>query len=167
MEFKPSKIKRDGIIITFVLFISAFIFYILLAFDVGFSIVNQIGMVVLFTCAIIILIRFVLVDFVYKINEDGYLTIHRVYGRNSKMLADIKISADDSAVLGKSEIDKRGKPDVKENFASSMFPQSVIGYYFMSGGKRHLIILEGGRDLFEVLKEAIEKYGKNDSEENG
>ncbi|MBO4355794.1 MAG: hypothetical protein J5850_02945, partial [Clostridia bacterium] len=148
MEYKPRKNRKNGIVITISLLIISFIFYLSLALDWGIRIVNQVGMIVTAAIGIFVLSRYVLTDYVYKINENGYLTIHRVYGRSTRLLADIKISQTDRVVIGKKEISGLGKIDIKENYSSSLFPESVNDYLYYSGGKKVLLVLEGGQDLY-------------------
>ncbi len=172
MEYKPNKkTGKTWVVLGFITGI-AFLFWLLCFLGWGYLAINQLGLMVMMVADILIVSRHILNDYVYAINEQGYITVVRVYGKNRRILADIQISASDRIVSSKEDLSKYGRIDQKENFSISLFPDSTYYYIFMSGGKRCAMVLECGEDVAERFRQAILQYGaindaKNENNEDG
>lgn len=166
MEYKPNKkTGKTWVVLAFLTSI-AILFWLLGFLGWGYLALNQLGLMAMMVADILIVSRHILNDYVYAINEQGYLTVVRVYGKNRRFLADIRISASDRIVSAREDLSKYGKIDRKENFSVSLFPTSTYYYLFQSGGKRCAIILECEADVAELIGRAIAHYGAINDAQN-
>lgn len=159
MEYKPNKkTRKTWVVLGFVTGI-AMLFWLFGFLGWGILAVNQLGMIAMLVADILIVSRYILNDYVYAINEQGYFTVVRVYGKNRRFLADVRISSADQIVSSKKDLSKYGRIDQKENFCASLYPDSTYYYLFKSGGKQCAMVLECGEDVAVLIRQAIRRYG--------
>ncbi len=159
MEYKPE--KKTGKVWAVLGFLTAIalLFWLTDFLGWGFPVVNQLGLIGSAVAIILIVCRYILNDYVYAINEHGYFTVVRVYGRNRRVLADIRISAADRLVSAGEDLSRYGPIRRKENFSISIFPKSTYLYIFQSGGAVCAMVLECGEEVAARIRQAIEYYG--------
>lgn len=169
MQYKPHKNTKNAWIVVGFLTTMAFLFWLFGALKWGYSVVNQTGLMVTVVADLLVAIRYLINDYVYSINEEGYFTVHRVTAKSNKLLADIRITAGDRIVPGKKDMSEYGAINRKENFAVSLFPKQTYYYIFKTKSGQDAMILECGEDVAELIGQAIEKYGRmrrDEDEEN-
>ncbi|MGM9636469.1 MAG: hypothetical protein ACI3YK_00625 [Eubacteriales bacterium] len=160
MQYKPNKNTKNAWVVVGFLSTMAFLFWLFGVLKWGYSVVNQSGLMIMAVADVLVIIRYLLNDYVYSINENGYFTVTRVTAKSNKLLADIRISADDRIVPGKKDMSEYGAIRKKENFAVSLFPKQTYYYLFRSGKDQDALILECGEDVAELIRQAIDTYGK-------
>lgn len=159
MQYQPHKITRNSWIILALLTTALLLFWAFGLLKWGYAIVNQAGIMITAVADILVLNRYILNDYVYSINENGYFTVHRVFGRSSKLLADIRISVADRILpLDRQSADYKNCYR-RENFAPSMFPKECYLYLFRSGDRQEGMILECTADVAQRIEDAIRTLG--------
>ena len=168
LNYKPDKIKKNAWIVFGIISAIAIIVYVFVLFDIGIKYLNELLLALTLMADVLYLIRYLLYDYVYTINESGYLTVTRVYGKNNHLLADIKISRGDVIVpYDKStDLSRYGSVMKKENFCSSAFPKSRYIYIFRSGDHKDAFILECGEDTAKKIALAIEYFGNRETDDD-
>lgn len=165
MEYKPD--KKTGKVWVVLGFLTgiAVLFWLVDFLGWGYPAVNQLGLISMVVAVILVVNRYILNDYVYAINEHGYFTVVRVYGKNRRILADVRISASDRLIRSGEDLTRFGAIKRKENFSASIFPKSTYLYIFQTGGDRCAMVLECGEDVAERIRKAIDYYGAiNDAE---
>jgi hypothetical protein len=159
MQYKPNKNTQPAWILLGISTSLAILFYVLGAFSLGILWINQLFMLLFLVLSTLILVRYVLVDYVYCVNENGYLTVTRVYGKNTRIVADIRMSASDE-LLTKKEFEKqKEKIDRLENFCLSIRAKTVYYYVFSNKTERNALLLECQPDVADFIARAIEIFG--------
>ena len=161
LNYQPEKIRKNAWIVFGFISSIAVMFYVFSLFGLGVKWINQLALALVLVVDIMYLIRYLLYDYVYVINEHGYFTVTRVYGKNNRLLADIKITRGDVIIKydTNTDLSRYGRIEKKENFCSSAFPLSKYIYIFSSGGAKNAFVIECGEDTAKIIADAIEKFG--------
>ncbi len=161
LSYKPDKIKKNAWIVFGIISAIAIIIYVFVLFNIGIKYLNELLLALTLMADVLFLIRYLLYDYVYTINESGYFTVTRVYGKNNHLLADIRISRGDVILPYEkgADLSRYGSVMKKENFCSSAFPKSRYIYIFKSGDHKDAFILECGEDTAKKIALAIDYFG--------
>lgn len=164
LNYQPNKIRKNAWIVFGFISSIAVIFYVFSLFSIGIKWVDQLLLALTLTVDLLFLMRYILYDYVYTINEHGYLTVTRVYGKNNRMLADVKLSRGDVILKYERGVDlsRYGSISKKENFCTSAFPVERYIYIFSSGGEKQAFLLECGADTAEIIAQAIEMFSSRE-----
>lgn len=162
LSYTPNKIRKNAWMVFGFISSIAVIFYVFSLFSIGLVWLNQLFLVVALTADLLFLMRYILYDYVYTINEHGFFSVRRIYGKNNRLLVDLQISRGDVIVKYDRDTDlsRFGRISRKENYCSSAFPLEKYIYIFNSGETKQAIIIECGADTAEVIAHAIEIFGK-------
>lgn len=168
LSYTPNKIRKNAWMVFGFISSIAVIFYVFSLFSIGLVWLNQLFLVVALTADLLFLMRYILYDYVYTINEHGFFSVRRIYGKNNRLLVDLQISRGDVIVKYDSDTDlsRFGRISRKENYCSSAFPLEKYIYIFNSGDKKQAIIIECGADTAEVIANAIEIFGKETEDDD-
>lgn len=166
MEYKPDKKTGKAWVMLGFLTAIAVLFWLIDFLGWGFRAINQLGMIGALVAIILTVNRYILNDYVYAINEHGYFTVVRVYGKSRKILADIRISASDRLVKSGEDLSRFGTIKRKENFTVSAFPTSTYLYIFRTGRDVCAMVLECEKDVAERIMQAIDDYGAINDAQN-
>lgn len=168
LNYQPNKIRKNAWIVFGFISSIAVIFYVFSLFSIGIKWVDQLFLALTLTADLLFLMRYILYDYVYTINEHGYLAVRRIYGKNNRLLADIKISRGDVILKydRSTDLSRYGRVSRKENFCTSAFPLERYIYIFNSGEGKQAILLECGADTAEVIAHAIEIFGSREVDDD-
>lgn len=168
LNYIPNKIRKNAWMVFGFISSIAVIFYVFSLFSIGLVWLNQLFLAVTLTADLLFLMRYILYDYVYTINEHGFFSIRRIYGKNNRLLVDLQISRGDVIIKYDRDTDlsRYGKISRKENYCSSAFPLEKYIYIFSSGGAKQAIIIECGADTAEIIAQAIEIFSSQKDDDD-